>query len=357
MAVFWLRRIALLICILSFAPLRAQLLTKEQVGELKIEEVILKPQLTTVEGGEGGVSLEAASVGFLWKMHEHLQAKVKIGSLTLLNRPQIFAESETLDNSIGFYEAFGKFASLYGDVRFGLIPVGFGWNGTLSEGDIIMPRPQFMASRWVSLRDFGVSYDIAYAGFFNRITAHNGEGVDENIDNQMWITNNFGWQNGQSFFVGFSGQTGQTNGDSTGDVDIVDFVGFDNDEWAKWRTGSLYSVVRNKGFSTTLEIIAGERAQKDPTNDKKEETEQYFSTYWDVMAELNDFNSIWLRYDLFDPAKSDSEDQVTEVSLGWSIQNQYKTSTVLMLFTKRLEEPKDLPDDRFTISWKIRPYF
>jgi hypothetical protein len=337
--------------------LYAQLLTKEQVGELKIEEVILKPQITTVEGGEGGAGLEAASVGFLWKMHDHLQAKVKIGSLTLLNRPQIFAQDDSLDNSIGFYEAFGQFESLYGDVRFGIIPVGFGWNGTLSEGDIIMPRPQFFVRRWVGLRDFGASYDISYSGFFNRLTIHNGEGVDENPDNQMWMTNNFGWQNGQSFFVGFSGQTGQSNRESTEDAEVVDFTGFDNEKWGKWRIGSLYSVIKNKGFSTTLELVAGERVQTDPDNDKKEVTEQYFSTYWDVMAELNETHAIWMRYDLLDPVKSDEEDQVTEVSLGWSIQNQFKTSTVLMLFTKRLEEPKDLPDDRFSISWKIRPYF
>lgn len=351
----WISSVALLLSVNQVAV--GQAFLKEQVGELKIEEIILQPRLSLVEGGEGEINLESAAVGFLWRMDEDLSARIKIGSLSLLNRPQIFTSDSSIDDSIGFYEAYGQFKSLYGEVKFGLIPIGFGWNGALGEADIILPRPQFMQHRWVSLRDYGASYEINYNGYFTRAAVHNGEGIDENVDNQTWLTSTFGWQDGQSFFVGLSGQTGQSEQESTSATAVDDFTGFDNSRWAKWRTGSLFTAIKNKGFGTVLEMVVGERVQLDPADSKEEDLERFYAGYWDVNFDVTERSVVWFRFDVLDPSKKDDEDQVREISLGVSMQNEYKTSTVLALFTKQIEEPKDEPNDRFIISWKIRPYF
>src|SRR5262249_6269441 len=141
-----------------------------------------------------------------------------------------------LDTSLGFYEAYGQFSGSYGQFRAGLIPTGFGINGRKTLGELDLPRPMFLAQRWVTLRDYGMSYEIDNRHYFTTLAIHNGEVTENNEDQETWYTGSWGWRDEDRFQIVFSGQTGGTNAASTGSSHSTLGM-FDPTKSAHWRMG------------------------------------------------------------------------------------------------------------------------
>src|SRR5512135_2055875 len=185
---------------------------REQLGELKIDSLVLRPQFSMTEGGGNNFSLGESLFAVRWRMDTHISGVFAVGSQDLLGTTQLY--TPTLSENLGFVEAYGEYTGAYGTFRAGLQPLNFGLDGGVSEEDLDIHRSMLFSERLVALRDIGVSYRIKNNGFFTSVMVHNGES-GPNVDNRAWYTANWGWTDDYRLRLGVAGQTGTTKPEST----------------------------------------------------------------------------------------------------------------------------------------------
>src|SRR5690606_34021741 len=125
-----------------------------------------------------------------------LSAYIAVGSTLSRNLPAYYAVVP--HEELGFYEAYGEYVGVNGQLRMGLIPLNFGYDGILDQSERIFKRALPYSERILGLRDLGLSYFTSHNGYYTEIVGHNGE-IDNQQDGRLWTTGRWGWSNDRNF--------------------------------------------------------------------------------------------------------------------------------------------------------------
>lgn len=334
----------LLTALLFCYPYASRAELREDIGVLKIHDILLRPNFFIGEGGRGSFSIGESSFALRWELEDKFAGVVRIGPRTLINPSARY--SNTVQDDVLLVEAFAELNHPYGQFRFGRIPLEFGYEGRQWERQLVFPRSLLFKRRVVMLRDVGGSYQIAHNDWFTALAVHNGEG-DSDQDGRLWYTARWGYQT-ERLEIGFAGQTGSTK-PSTTSLSSDTLAGVDPTKEAHWRMGGLFGAIHNKGFDWTLEYYMGERVQEDVIG-------KFAAGHSDMSIEVDRFFSVHVRYDHFDPNLKISNDLQREVSLGLMLSNKTHSSNLLLVGTKVLEETAgQIPNDELRLIWTLSP--
>lgn len=330
----------LLIGVIFLSPL-AQ--AREQLGQLKVDNLILRPQFRLTEPAFGDFEIGESLFAVRWEMDTQISAVFAVGSESLLGTSRHFAEE--VNETIGFVEAYGQYEFDYGRIRAGLQPVGFGLDGNLHESDLSLPRSLIFQERLSSLRDIGVSYAIDYNHFFTQLMVHNGES-NTNTDGRLWYTANWGWMLPGRWRIGFAGQTGTTKPDST-ELSNDNLAGVDPLRPAQWRMGGPFVLWTPHNWRVAFEGYMGEVLQ--------DEKETKFSAGYLLLSYVTSWWSVDFRYDQFDPNHDLDGNLQSQVSLGLGLISERRTSRLYLVGTKVFEEGHQIPNDILRLIWHLTP--
>lgn len=317
----------------------------ESIGTLAVSDLLLQPHFRIQEGSEGGFDWGGSQLGVGWRLDAALSAKIKLGSLDLLNRQQFYKARP--QEEWGIIEAYGEWQSPYGRFRMGLMPVDYGEEGAMNESELYFPRSLWFSERVLALRDIGASYYILHNGFFTSVMVHNGEASTPE-DSRTWYTAKWGWQDRDKFRTSVSGQTGSTESVATstssstlGNVDVS--------KEAKWRMGSLSLKWFPSDFKMLIEAHLGEVVQENKLKEK------FAAGHFDVMWDWTRTLTLLTRYDHLDPNTKQDGDLQRRASIGFSLNNATRTSQLFLIGTKVFEENRSTPNDEFRLVWRLTP--
>jgi len=316
----------------------------ERLGEVEVTDLLLKPYFLLSEPQEGEFKLGDTSVQMTWFMDKNFQSTFRIGPKTLRNTMVHFVDEA--DDSIGIVEGYGQFSSVYGQIRYGLIPVQYGVEGDWQERELFFPRSLLFKSRILPLRDIGAMYSVQHNGYFSSFSVFNGEG-DSNPDGRMWYAAKWGWNQEDRLKIGVSGLTGTSKPESTtGLNDPIASVNVENE--ALWRMGTIYALWTPSQWKTLLEFTMGELVQDDKVQGK------FSGGHFDIMYDTPSWSGL-LRYDYLEPDTNTDLDIIKEVSVGVIFKNAKQTSWIKLIGTKRIEEGRQRPDDQLRLVWQLTP--
>jgi len=330
-------------CIALMFPLFAS--SSERIGYLKIDELHLRTEISFREGQENNLSISQSSLSFLWNKDQNILGTMSLGLKNLINEPVYFTSTTTEELSI--VEAYGEYQGAYGSLKLGMIPVGFGYEGSLSESELYFERNLFYQNRLMPLRDLGLSLYTEHNGVYTGLVVHNGETTSQG-DSRLWFSSKWGWKNNRNIEVGAAFSTGTTKPQSTS-TSGNSFLGVDNNLEAKWRWGNIFAHWYPNEWELVLEAYLGTLIQND------QESANLVSGHFDISYQWRPTWSWHGRYEYFDPNSQVEEDGKKHFSVGFSFHDRYKTSSVLLLFTKKIEESSPVNDDEFRIAWKLTP--
>jgi hypothetical protein len=337
-----------LFALLSILPLLHSVaapaaIIREDIGVLKIHDLLLRPSFVLREPKEGAFSVGESSFALRWELEEKFSSVIRIGPRTLMNPTARYTAK--VDEDIVLVEAFAEYDDPYGRVRLGRLPVEFGYEGRLWERNLIFPRSLLFQKRAMMLRDIGVAYDVSQNNFYTGFVVHNGES-DTDSDGQIWYTAKWGYKL-DGFEIGLTGQTGSTKAvgtNASGDT----LAAVDPSKDARWRIGGLYTAVLNRGFEWVLEYYQGDREQLD-------RVAKFRSGHTDFSVELDKSWSTHLRYDFYDPNGNLDGDLKQNVSLAVVVSNRTKSSNLILVGTKIFEEGTQQPNDELRLIWSLSP--
>lgn len=329
-----------LICI----PMSARaIVLREDIGELTIHDLLLRPNFMLAEPSTGSFSIGESSFALRWELESKFVGVVRIGPRTLLNPTARY--SPTVEDDIMLVEGFAEYKDAYGRFRLGRIPVEFGMEGRRWERELIFPRSLLFRSRVMMLRDIGGAYDLSHGKWYTGVTVHNGES-DDDSDGRIWYTGRWGFRE-EDFEIGLSGQTGGTtktvtalSGDTLGGVDPTDA--------AKWRIGGLYTTISRRKWQWDFEIYFGER-------DQNGEIGKFAAGHTDFAYEFDKTFSAHLRYDSFDPNWKIDNDLKREMSLAVVFSNKTRSSNLILVGTKVIETTGQPGNDELRLIWSLSP--
>ncbi|MGE0526459.1 MAG: hypothetical protein AB7G93_03720 [Bdellovibrionales bacterium] len=316
---------------------------REDIGELKIHDLLLRPTFLLREPGDGSFGIGESSFALRWELEKSFAGVIRIGPESLLN--PLARYEAAVNDDVMLVEAFAELNSVYGRFRMGRLPVEFGYEGSLWERYLVFPRSLLFRSRTMMLRDVGGSYEIEHNSWYTTIVVHNGESRDD-VDGRAWYTARWGYRR-EKFEVGLAGQTGSTKTEATlnsGDT----LAGVDPTHEAKWRIGGLYTAVHNKGFDWTLEFYMGEREQD-------QDVGKFLAGHTDVGVDLTDLVSTHVRLDVFDPNSRVHGDLVRHLSAAVVLSNLTKSSNLILVGTKIFEEEHQFGNDELRLIWSLSP--
>lgn len=331
------------------------------VGELSVADLFLEPvylyeerssELPVFGQAKSGFKPGYSMLGIQWRRDRYLSGLIKVGSKYLIGAPARYVAQNPTDE-IGIVEGYGQVDSDYGRVRVGLVPIPFGYEGGDAEARLRFPRSLAFQYRLVNLRDFGVSYRIAYEGFFSDWSAHNGESGPD-LDNEAWFTARWGWQGLRFLRVGLSGSAGRTSPLSTnpgGDPDTrrsINDAGLDVDKIARVRIVNGFIWWDTRPIRLLLEYTAGD-VRQDNLNSKLR------AFHADFEYETSPNWSLLTRYDTIDPREDTAGNTTTEVSAGIAWRSTYENSIVTLIGTKRFQEDPSNGNHRVQLTWRISP--
>lgn len=316
---------------------------REDIGVLKIHDLLLRPNFLFGESGVGSFSIGESSFALRWELEEKFAGVIRLGPRTLLNPSARY--TNTVNDDVVAVEAFAELNHPYGRFRLGRIPVEFGYEGQLWERALVFPRSLLFKRRVTMLRDVGGSYFVEHNNFFTGLAIHNGES-DSDEDGRLWYTARWGYKT-EKFELGFAGQTGSTKPTATS-VSGDTLAAVDPTSQAKWRMGGLYGALHKKSWEWVLEAYMGEREQQT-------EIGKYAAGHTDLSIEFNRYYSVHLRYDHFDPNLKVKNDIQREVSLGLMLSNRTHSSNLILIGTKVFEENGQLPNDELRLIWSLSP--
>lgn len=317
----------------------------ETLGVLSVEELLLRPLFLLREGQDAEFNLGATSFALGWKMDSNISARVRVGQKELLNIPNRFFERPATED-FGLVEGYGQYVGEYGRIRFGLQPVELGVEGSKGESELYFERPLTYTMGILPLRDLGLRYEVANNGYYSRFMVHNGEGLS-NPDGRMWYSASWGWSRSATFDVGVSGYTGTTKPASTAMGDDT-LAGVDVNREALWRSGLFYVKWRSMVWRSELEYLYGTVLQGE---DKKTD---FYSGHVDIIYGANRKWGMGLRYDVLEPNATIKDDDQQKISMAFSLQNETRTSMLLLLLSKLIEEP-NTANDELRLIWRLTP--
>src|SRR5690606_31563532 len=100
-------------------------------------------------------------------------------------------------------------------------------------------------------------------------------------------------------------------------------------------------------FKMNLELHLGEVGQDDRL------LEKFAGGHLDLMWDFSPRWGIQARYDQFDPNTKKYGDSEKAISLGFSLSNKTKTSTLFLIGTKVLEEGTQIHNDEARLVWRL----
>lgn len=332
-------------CLFIFGAFAAEAAITERLGDVQVTDLLIKPYFLLSEPQEGEFKLGDTSFQMTWFMDQNFQSTFRVGPKSLRNT-MIHFEDEA-DDSIGIVEGYAQFSSVYGQIRYGLIPIRYGVEGEWQERQLFFPRSLFFKERLIPLRDLGAEYSTQHNGFFTSFSVFNGEG-ENNPDGRMWYSAKWGWNNPDRAKIGFSGLTGTTKpASTTGLLDPIASV--DVEREAQWRMGSFYALWTPSEWKTLLEVHLGELVQDE------EVTGKFSGGHFDIMYDSPSWAGL-LRYDFLEPDSNTDLDAIREYSVGVIFKNAKQTSWIKIIGTKRFEEGNNqVPNDELRLVWQLTP--
>jgi hypothetical protein len=330
------------------------------VGELSVADLLLEPiylyeERSTSVGSFGqsksGFKPGYSLLGVQWRRDRYLSGILKLGSKYLVGAPARYVPQSSTDE-IGIIEGYGQIDSDYGRVRVGLVPIPFGYEGGDAEARLRFPRSLAYQYRLVNLRDYGVSYRIAYDGFFSDWAIHNGEGGPD-LDNEAWLTARWGWQGLQFLRVGVSGSAGRTSPQSTNPIgtttpQTLEAAGLDVKQISRVRVANAFIWWDTRPIRLLLEYTGGDVRQDTREGRIK-------AMHVDFEYETSPTWSLLTRYDTMDPRDDVDGDTVTEASAGIAWRSEYENTIVTLIGTKRYSEDPSQGNHRVQLTWRISP--
>lgn len=320
------------------------LASAEKLGNLDLDELTLRPEFLLKEGQFAQFSLENSLVGLRWRLDSNIGAHINFGSLSLLNIPAHFESSQS--EEFGLVEAYGEYSGVYGRIRAGLLPLGYGVEGSRREGDLEWPRTLLFRNRVVGLRDYGFWYSTENQGFYTRLAVHNGEG-QVNRDARVWVTASWGWIDVKRFNLGVSGSTGTTKPEATS-ISGDSLAGVDPALRAKWRMGTIYLQALSGNWNYLIEGTWGSVEQE------MKRGNGFVSAHVDVGYDFSSQGSLLFRGDYFDPNDRIAEQTQREVSLAWVWKSSERNSRFYLMGTKVVEDTHNqVNNDMVRIVWHL----
>ena len=107
---------------------------RESVGEFTLSELHVRATLQGKEGRQAEFGVGDSSLGVSYNWDDQILAKVVLGELELRSRPGFYTQNG-LDEALGFVEGYAEYVGLYGKVRMGLLPLGFGYGRKQKESE------------------------------------------------------------------------------------------------------------------------------------------------------------------------------------------------------------------------------
>ncbi len=337
------RALRLVVALIIFTPSVYATVLREDIGELKIHDLLLRPYFDLKEGREGNFSIGESSFALRWELEQKFAGVIRIGPRTLINPSARY--SSKVNDDVTLVEAFAEYNDVYGRFRLGRMPIEYGYEGRLWERQLVFPRSLLFQKRLMMLRDMGVSYDVQQGDWYTGFVIHNGES-DTDVDGRSWYTARWGYK-GEEFEIGATGQTGSTRPTSTATSgDTLANVDVNKNE--KWRMGGLYANINSRQWDWVLEAYMGELEQ--------EGTITKFATgHTDLGYQFSKRFSSYLRYDFYDPNIRLYGDQERQISLALMLSNPSHSSNLILVGTKVLGEGVSIHNDEIRLIWSLSP--
>lgn len=326
-----------------FTGLAHGLVLREDIGELKIHDLLIRPNFMLKEPHNGAFSVGESSFALRWELEHTYAGVVRVGPKTLMN--PLARYTATVEEDIMLVEAYAEIYGAYGRARLGRLPIGFGHEGEQWERQLIFPRSLLFQRRLMMLRDVGFSYEIEHNRFYTGMTVHNGES-DTDKDGRVWYTARWGYRT-ERFDVGFSGQTGSTKPTATS-ASTDTFAGVDPLKEAKWRMGGLFASMNYAKWDWVIEAYLGEREQE-------KQVVKYSTGHTDLSHQFTDEFSAHIRYDFLDPNNTVKTDLERQVSLALVLSNKTHSSNIILVGTKVLEQAGQVNNDELRLIWSLSP--
>ena len=322
----------------------AQDKTGVDLGDLRLSRFLLEPtfalrepgvtDLATSETRRSGFGIQQYQVGIVWQNETPVSGHVMLGSLQNLNRSR--EVTGVPPTGAGVFEAYAEHRFPVGKVRVGLIPIFFGLEGQLYESELDFPRSLFFQSRYMPLRDYGVSYSLRHENFHWQFSAHNGESA-EDLDGRQALTGLWGWTGAAGLHAGVSAHVSRPVNVTTGrDVRI--------------RYGNAYLGFQVHGAGIWVESTLGDRKETIGNADQVTSISHFRI---DGQTRLWRDIGIQARYDELDPNRDVSGDQLREIMVGLNWHNTTATHHFYLLGIKRIEESGERLNDEIRLVWRI----
>ena len=139
--------------ILFTGPKARATVLNEDIGELKIHDLLLRPNFDLHEGRQGNFSIGESSFALRWELEQKFAGIIRIGPRTLINPSARYTPK--VNDDVTLVEAFAEYNDVYGRFRMGRLPVEFGYEGRMWERDLVFPRSLLFQNRAMMLRDIG----------------------------------------------------------------------------------------------------------------------------------------------------------------------------------------------------------
>ncbi|MCB0350283.1 MAG: hypothetical protein KDD38_03810 [Bdellovibrionales bacterium] len=316
----------------------------EPVGTLSIEMLRLRPTLLSDESVGASFSLSDSAFGLSWRKNKKLSAYVEVSSELSRNLPVYYSAAQV--DRIGFSMAYAEYLGVYGRIRFGLIPLNFGYDGVLASHENIYNNALPYSERIIGLTDQGISFYTENNGYYTELVVHNGE-IDTASDGRIWTSGNWGFTNGRHFRTQLSLQTGYVKSSVASSTNSL--AGVLPNQTALWRNGIFFLNWYPRNWNIVAQIGGGEVKQ-----DSQEG--RYNNSMIEVTRSISKNFTAGFRYDQLDPDRKTDGDILTDLSLALTFKSADSTSQVIVLATKSIEESGEIPDDQLRLVWLLTPY-
>lgn len=314
------------------------------MGSFEFSEVFLNPVLEFQGPESGGFELRQSFLGFQWSKGDNFHAVIKLGNSDLLD-PAIWFDPVDRPE-FGLAEVYMEGLSNVGDVRVGLVNVGFGFESLFPQWNALLPESQARQAGWLIKRDYGLSLAWKTRPWEMSITAHNGESR-ESKDGRFWASGHWMYRDDGPFRFVLSGQVGSTQSKATtlSDAPAQGFV-FNPGEAAKIRVGSMALVMEWSSSLMVLEGIQGQILQKD-------EKHTFSAGRADAILNMGGDVGLMLRYEQTNPHQGTLTHENKAQTVGFILHSKDQLYSVSVYTTAIHEEP-DVDNNVYGAQFRIR---
>lgn len=316
----------------------------ERMGSFEFSEVFLNPVLEFQGPESGGFELRQSHLGFQWSKGDRFHAVIKLGNSDLL-APAIWFDPST-QPEFGLTELYMEGLSESGDVRVGLINVGFGFESLFPQWNALLPESQTRQRGWLIKRDYGLSLSWRTSPWETTLAVHNGESR-ESRDGRFWATGSWMYRAPGPFRFVLGGQVGSTQPQATS-LSTAPAAGFVYDplESAKIRQGSVALVME---WSSSLMLIEGFQGQI-LQNDLKH---SFVAGRFDAILNLGGDLGLLLRHEQGNPHQGTLSTETKAQTAGFVLHSRDQLYSVSVYGTHLQEEPA-VDNSIYGVQFRIR---